>query len=195
MDSKYRSKYQTLLINPLLKSPFIQRLNPIGISLCSLIAGLMIPTFLGMQCPLFAICFLVVSGFLDTLDGSLARSLSTDSNRGAAIDITFDRIVEIAIILGLFLVEPKVRGLYCLLMLASILICITTFLVVGIFTANGSKKSFYYSPGIIERTEAFLFFAAMILFPKAFVLLSVLFSLLVTLTGLMRLCQFARDSV
>lgn len=76
-------------------------------------------------------------------------------------------------------------------MLTSILLCVTSFLVVGIFTEKQTEKSFYYSPGLIERGEAFFFFILMILFPSYFVLLSSLFILLVLLTTAIRVVQFA----
>jgi hypothetical protein len=85
-----------------------------------------------------------------------------------------------------------VDGIFSLLMLGSILICVTSFLVVGIFLENTSQKSFYYSPGLIERAEAFLFFVLMILFSKAFSILAVIFSILVFLTAALRLYQFAQ---
>ena len=78
-------------------------------------------------------------------------------------------------------------------MLGSMLLCITSFLVVGIFVANDSHKSFHYNPGIMERAEAFIFFIAMMLWPSAFVGLAMLFSLLVTLTAIIRLTQFYKQ--
>ena len=77
-------------------------------------------------------------------------------------------------------------------MLGSILLCITSFLVVGIFTPNHSSKSFHYSPGLIERAEAFLFFIVMIFVPYYFTFFAFLFATLVALTALIRLWQFSK---
>ncbi len=148
--------------------------------------------FPGDGLPLAAIAFLLLSGYLDTLDGSLARRCNKTSPFGAALDIISDRIVESAAILGLFLVEPGARGLPCLMMLASTLLCVTTFLVVGIFTQNTSEKGFRYSPGLMERAEAFALFIAMIALPSAFLFLSWLYTLLVMATALIRLYQFGK---
>ena len=93
----------------------------------------------------------------------------------------------------MWLVDPVHRALWCFLMLGSMLLCITSFLVVGIFVANDSHKSFHYNPGIMERAEAFIFFIAMMLWPSAFVGLAMLFSLLVTLTAIIRLTQFYKQ--
>ena len=109
---------------------------------------------------------------------------------GAILDITCDRCVEFSIILGLYLVDPTSRPFLSFMMLGSVLVCVTTFLVVALFTPNESEKGFHYSPGLIERAEAFLFFGLMILFPPLFTPLAALFSILVFLTGLLRIRQF-----
>jgi phosphatidylglycerophosphate synthase len=152
-----------------------------------------------MICPLlvfgwskWALTALLFSGFLDTIDGSLARHTQRASSQGAALDICCDRLVEFSIVLGLYLVDPVTRGFDTLLMLGSVLLCVTTFLVAGIFSEQSSYKSFYYSPGLIERTEAFILFFAMIAWPSQFYWLAPLFTLLVMLTAAIRLWQFSR---
>ena len=194
IDSKFRNPYQKWIIAPLLKWPFLTRRSPMGLTLLGLLFGLLVPLLLFKGESLLALCSLAASGFFDTLDGSIARFQETTSQTGAALDITVDRIVEFCLVLGLYLYLPETRALLCLLMLGSILFCITTFLVVGIFTQNTSAKSFHYSPGLIERAEAFLFFGLMILFPQWFHFLALLFTLLVTLTGCVRIGQFLYHS-
>lgn len=136
-----------------------------------------------------AIACLLISGYLDMLDGSIARLQQRQSDFGAVLDITCDRIVEWSVIMGLFLMAPLYRALPCLLMLGSVLICITSFLVVAIVSENASEKSFRYSPGLIERAEAFVLWILMILFPTQFSLLAYLFSILVLFTAASRLWQ------
>ncbi len=81
------------------------------------------------------------------------------------------------------------HSLVCLLMLASIALCTNSFLVAGIFNKNHSDKSFHYSPGLMERAEAFIFFILMMALPAQFNLLGYLFVLLVTLTACLRLLE------
>lgn len=52
------------------------------------------------------------------------------------------------------------------------------------------EKNFHYSPGVMERAEAFIFFIAMMLWPSAFGKLAALFSVLVLFTAGIRLHQF-----
>lgn len=182
--------YQRWLVDPVLKriSPHY---SPIRVTLLAGFIGVAIFPALKFNRPLLATLLLLLSGFLDTLDGALARKQGTATEWGAVLDIFVDRIVESAVILGLFSVDPLHRGWICLLMLCSILLCITSFLVVGIFTRNDSSKSFHYSPGLIERTEAFLFFLLMIWCPTYIVGLALAFTILTLWTAFFRIKQFA----
>jgi len=187
-----RDKYQKLCIDPLIQSALFYKIfpHPHAVTVIGCLFGVATLPLLALNHPLFALLALAISGFLDTLDGSLARLKNQISCKGAALDIVCDRIVEFAIVLALYSVDTTSRALPTLLMLGAILICVTSFLVVGIFTENRSEKSFHYSPGLIERAEAFIFFSAMILIPSAFYILSYLFAILVFLTAGIRIVQF-----
>jgi len=190
IDSYYRQAYQKVCVEPIL--PFFNRHSPQTLTLSSCLLGLMICPLVIFNFPWIAFLALLLSGFLDTLDGSLARYLNLVTSKGAALDIVCDRIVELAVIIGLFFVDANVRALPSLVMLGSILLCITTFLVVGIFVENPSMKSFFYSPGLIERGEAFIFFSIMILFPSTFMVAAYLFSALTLFTAIFRLWEFMK---
>lgn len=191
IDSYFRTPYQNLIVNPLLRTPLLKTFSPNLITLLALLSGLATLPLLFLHHKVSAFLCLVASGVLDTLDGSLARLQNSISSKGAFYDLFSDRLVEFSVILGLYFYSPNDRSLFCLLMLGSILLCITSFLTVGVFSQNTSKKSFHYSPGIVERAEAFIFFTNMILFPAYFIPLSVIFSVLVFLTALIRLKEFA----
>lgn len=145
------------------------------------------------QFPLLACGLLLLSGYCDILDGALARKTGCVSSSGAVLDIAVDRVVEFAIILGIYWQEPQTRGFLSILMLGSILCCVTSFLVVGIFSANNNQNNFQYSKGLVERFEAFVFFTLMILFPEQFRLLGAVFVILVSLTTLIRITEFLRQ--
>jgi archaetidylinositol phosphate synthase len=191
IDSYYRQYYQKICIEPIL--PFFNQLSPQILTLAGCLSGLIVCPLLIFGFPWIAFLALLLSGFMDTLDGSLARYLKQMSAKGAALDIICDRIVEFAVILGLFFVDVNVRALPALLMLGSILLCVTSFLVVGIFTENQSTKSFFYSPGLIERSEAFIFFSILILFPSTFIVASYCFTALTCFTAFIRLREFIKS--
>lgn len=192
IDSFYRSPYQKILIDPLLNTKLFQKINPIQITLLATLSGVSSLVFLLFGQSFLAAFSLLFSGYLDTLDGSLARVHNKTSPLGAVLDIVSDRTVEFAVLLGLYLQDPT-RALTVIFMLGSVLLCITSFLVVGIFSENHSQKSFYYSPGLIERTEAFFFFILLILIPSFFTPIALLFTLLVLLTTIIRLKQFGQN--
>lgn len=114
--------------------------------------------------PIWAAVFLWISGFLDAVDGSMARLEKKTSAWGTVMDITFDRLVELSVIIGLAIRYPDVQFLL-LLLTASIVFSMTVFLTVGALSEKRGIKSFYYQAGLAERTEGFILFTAMMLFP------------------------------
>ncbi len=102
-----------------------------------------------------------LSGLVDAADGTLAR-MTKPSPLGAILDITFDRVVEIAVIMALASSHPDARLL--LVTLAGIIaIAMSLFLSIGAAVSNKSVKAFHYAPGLGERTEAFICLTLMIL--------------------------------
>jgi phosphatidylglycerophosphate synthase len=106
------------------------------------------------------IALLWLSGLLDAADGALARM--THANVfGAILDITFDRIVEIAVIVALAWGHPEAR--FMLVILAGVIaVAMSLFLSIAAALRNHSVKSFHYAPGLGERTEAFICLSLMI---------------------------------
>ncbi len=191
-QSSFRLYYDRLIVTPVAKQ-LVGRLSPNQATLSAGILGLMVLPALLFNIPLLAVILLLLSGYCDTLDGAIARLSHQVSNQGAVFDIVCDRFVEFCVILALFSLDPTHRAWGAMFMLGSVLICITSFLVVGIFTHNTSEKSFHYSPGLIERAEAFTFFLVMMLWPQAFNWLAALFSLLVVLTAILRLYEYRKN--
>ena len=102
-----------------------------------------------------------LSGLIDAADGTLAR-LTRPSALGAILDITFDRVVEVAMIVALACIFPDAR--FVLVILAGVIaIAMSLFLSIGAAVANQSSKSFHYAPGLGERTEAFICLSLMVL--------------------------------
>lgn len=193
IENKLRPLYQKFLVDPIVKQ-MVNRCTPNQITLASCILGIGVIPALLLQQPILATILLLLSGYCDTLDGSLARLKEQSSNVGTVLDIMSDRLVEFAVIFALFSLDPVHHGLGAIMMLGSILLCVTSFLVVGIFTPNDSHKGFHYSPGLMERAEAFIFFIAMIWLPQYFNLLSSIFCILVLWTAYLRIQEFIQQS-
>lgn len=136
----------------------------------------------------FAVLWL--SGLIDAADGTLAR-LTEPSPLGAILDITFDRIVEISMIVALAIRFADAR--FELLVLAGIIaIAMSLFLSIAAAVANTSIKSFHYAPGLGERTEAFICFSLMILDHTRLVLWTWVFIGVIVFTMLQRVYHVQR---
>jgi phosphatidylglycerophosphate synthase len=109
------------------------------------------------------ILLLAISAALDALDGTIAREFGGASTSfGGVMDLSFDRVVEAAVIIGI--VWPhRDLDFYALLLMASWYINITVFLAVGAAMERTGPKLIDYPPGILERTEALIFFAVLAL--------------------------------
>lgn len=182
-------------ISPLFKAManFFLRLKmtPNNITVIGFLIGLLPFVFIYLDKYLIAVLFLWVSGLFDAVDGEMARISNNSTPFGTLMDVTFDRIVEIGVILAIALKHPQFR-LELLFLTASIILSMTIFLTVGALSENKGSKSFYYQAGVAERTEGFLLFTLMILLPKYIVLISNIFSILIVITAIQRMIEAKR---
>ncbi|GCD09903.1 CDP-alcohol phosphatidyltransferase family protein [Clostridium tagluense] len=162
-----------------------------SITIIAFIIGLLPFAFIYADKPLIAVTLLWVSGFLDAVDGEMARVSNTSTPWGTLMDITFDRLVELGIILAMALKEPQSR-MQLLFLTAAIVLSMTVFLTVGALSQNKGSKSFYYQAGVAERTEGFIFFTLMILIPAHLQLVTGIFSIVIVITALQRLIEARR---
>ncbi len=191
LEQSMRNQCQSIILDPVM--PWLSKwASPLELTIASGFVGLLCGFAIVANCPFTALALLLGTGWLDMADGALARYQNITSQLGAALDIIVDRVVESVVVLALFLQAPSERGLMCILMFISMLLCITSFLVVGIFTENQTEKSFHYSSGLMERAEAFIFFILMIFLPQYFTILALIFSLLVLWTGVSRIIEFTK---
>ena len=108
----------------------------------------------------FAIAALALSAAFDALDGTIARECALPSAVGGVLDLSADRVVEACVIVGIAWRDP---ALYfpALILVATWYVNITIFLAVGAALEGPSKKLIEYPPGILERTEAIIFFVVL----------------------------------
>ena len=156
-----------------------------GLTVVGMLVGLAAACLVLQDYPLAGFAVLWLSGLIDAADGTLAR-LTKPSPLGAILDITFDRVVEIAVILALAYNHPDARFLLVLLA-GTIAIAMSLFLSIGAAVANKSVKSFPYAPGLGERTEAFICLSLMVLDSARLVLWTWVFIGVIGLTMAQRL--------
>ncbi|MGL5439405.1 MAG: CDP-alcohol phosphatidyltransferase family protein [Filifactoraceae bacterium] len=161
------------------------------VTIAAFIIGILSGVFISMDRYFWGIILLWISGFLDVIDGSLARITKTSSGFGAYMDLIFDRLVESGVILGFFFSLPQNELAY-LLFFVAVLFNFTTFIVAGALFENLGEKSIYYDVGIAERTETFIVFTMMMLWPKNSGIILLVFDFVVVLTGLIRFYKIAK---
>lgn len=191
IDSYYRDSLQKWFVDPLASR---LKLAPSWITALSLFFGLACALSIFCGWVIAALCCLALSGYCDVLDGSVARFRKMSSPLGATLDLISDRAVEFAVLFALFLVDPSARALASMVLFGSIYLCIASFFSVSIFTKGESEKSFVYSPGLVERSETFITFALMLIFPFAYAWIAYIYSAAVFLTSLLRLIEFRRHN-
>ena len=148
-----------------LQSSTASALAQIGISAnlataAALAAGIGAGIAFAVKTPGWGILLLAISAALDALDGTLARESGQPTLLGGISDLVADRVVESAVIIGIAWPYP---ALYfpALILIASWYVNITVFLAVGAALERRGPKLIDYPPGILERTEALIFFVVL----------------------------------
>ena len=166
-------------------------LPPNNVTILALLLGVSTSIFLYFDMQIIAVTLLWVSGYLDAVDGAMARRSNSSSSFGTLLDIVSDRIVEVSIVLVLGLKFVDVR--YNLIVLTvCILMSMTIFLTVGALSEKKGVKSFYYQAGVAERSEGFIFFSLMILIPSYLGIITNIFSILIIITAIQRFLEAKR---
>ncbi|MDR0663271.1 MAG: CDP-alcohol phosphatidyltransferase family protein [Spirochaetaceae bacterium] len=161
------------------------KISPICVTFIAFVTGLIASGAYLLGFPLAAVVVLWISGWLDAVDGTLARRTGKTSKLGAFLDVWFDRAVEGCILLSLGIKHPGASfSLLCSAL--AIILSMTAFLLTGAFVENKTKKSFFYQSGIMERSEGFIIFSLMWLLPKYLDLLSYLCAALILFTACQR---------
>lgn len=182
-------------VNPIIElgAKFLLRLKltPNNVTILALLLGISTSIFLYFDMQIIAVTLLWVSGYLDAVDGAMARRSNSSSSFGTHLDIVSDRIVEVSIVLVLGLKFVDVR--YNLIVLTvCILMSMTIFLTVGALSEKKGVKSFYYQAGVAERSEGFIFFSLMILIPSYLGIITNIFSILIIITAIQRFLEAKR---
>ena len=167
------------------------KLTPNNVTILALLLGVSTSIFLYFDMQIIAVTLLWVSGYLDAVDGAMARRSNSSSSFGTLLDIVSDRIVEVSIVLVLGLKFVDVR--YNLIVLTvCILMSMTIFLTVGALSEKKGVKSFYYQAGVAERSEGFIFISLMILIPSYLGIITNIFSILIIITAIQRFLEAKR---
>jgi len=145
-----------------------------------------------------ALVLMLASRVADGLDGAIARA-TRPTDFGGYWDIVADFVFYAAFPLAFIAANPAENGTAGAALLAAFYINGASFLGFAILAAKNNlsitargRKSWYHSGGLLEGTETIAFFAALCLFPSAFVPLAWGFAALTLITAFARVAM-ARD--
>ena len=93
--------YTTKLLNPLTRFLCSLGVKPNHLTFLGLLIGFLAALLIAMSRPLLGSAVILLSGFMDMLDGALARNCGKVSAAGGFLDSVFDRYVDIAIFTAL----------------------------------------------------------------------------------------------
>lgn len=159
-----------------------------GVTILAMLIGVSSGIFTYLDYNYIGVLVLWLSGYLDAVDGTIARETNSSSAFGTIMDITFDRMVEASVIIG---VASRYRELSYSAMLLSIgiIITMTIFLTTGSLTDKKSEKSFYYQAGLAERTEGFIMFSLIILLKDKAEIMIYALTIMIIITILQRFLE------
>ncbi|MBA3661998.1 MAG: CDP-alcohol phosphatidyltransferase family protein [Gammaproteobacteria bacterium] len=190
LDTYLRPIYQLYFLDPIAR--ILKKIPPSMITYMACLTGILVAPALIVNRPLLATVLLLISGFLDTLDGTIARIADLTTEGGVILDVMSDRIVEFAVIVGLLAIDPVHRGFLALFMLGGCYLCMTCFFLTEVYAKPIREKAAHFSPGLMERAEAFVLFLLMIWLPQYFDKLAIAFTLLAILTCYIHFKHLAR---
>ena len=159
-----------------------------GVTILAFIVGLSAAVFVALNWLFVAVAILWISGLLDAVDGTISRKTNTSSSLGTLMDIVFDRLVEIGILMALIILEPSL-AVYVAIVNATIIITMVVFLTVGATAQVKTEKSFYYQAGLAERTEGFIMLSLAILLEGYRHIVLVIFAAMILFTAIQRFVE------
>jgi CDP-diacylglycerol--glycerol-3-phosphate 3-phosphatidyltransferase len=148
MREQLIKRYYTLLeksLRPLLKSG----VSPNAISLLSLLASLSAGICYGYGRIFSGGLLLLLAGFLDTVDGSVARLTGRSDRFGALLDSTLDRYAEFFVFFG-FLYHFRNRWMFAVVLLA-----LMGSVMVSYVKARAQSLGTVRTVGLMQRPERF----------------------------------------
>ena len=157
-----------------------------GLSYAALGLGLVGAALFYVDCGGWALAVLVGSGLCDALDGRVARLGNGATAWGGVLDLTFDRIVEAAVLLGIALPHPAWH-LPALVLACTWYVNLCVFLAVGAASDQAREKLIVYPPGLLERGEALVFALAVVVAPAWMPLAAYVYAALEVYTAAQRL--------
>lgn len=166
--SRMCSLYQERIISPSINIILnrFPSIKPNQLTIAGCIAALVMIIFAFLDVYWAATLLLLLAGYLDTIDGPLARISKNESNKGAFLDLFSDRFVEFCAIFALYSFFPNERSFFCVLLLGALMTYLSSYYLNLLFSRASMVNEF--GPSWQQRLIMFGFFVAMMLIPPLF---------------------------
>jgi len=187
LDTRAR-KYVQPLLNKVADGFIKMGFTANGVTILAFIIGLIAAVLVGFRLFIPAVAVLWISGLLDAVDGTVSRKTSTSSPLGTLMDVVFDRIVEIGILMALIIIQPEL-AVHVAIVNATIILTMVVFLTVGATASVQSEKTFYYQPGVAERSEGFVMLSLAILIQNHRAIVLLIFAGMILFTAIQRFVE------
>ena len=138
--------------------------TPNGLSYAALGFGIAAALLFYRQAHGWAFIVLLASGLCDAVDGRVARLGGGATAWGGVLDLTFDRVVEAVVLLGIAVPHPAWH-LPALVVACTWYVNLCVFLAVGAASERTGGKLIAYPPGLLERSELLVFALIVVLLP------------------------------
>ena len=183
------TKFATILLK--------HQISPNQITLFSFILGIFCFIFLSLGFIYIALLFFIFNRIFDGVDGALAR-LKEPTDLGGFYDIISDFLIYALLPFGFILFDNNNFLSMSLLLTSFIGTCSTFLTTAWIFEKKKikieqlSKKSFFYSEGLIEGTETIILFIFMFLFYEVANFIAWIFAILCFITSIIRIIKVSK---
>ena len=180
------TKFATILLK--------YQISPNQITLFSFTLGIFCFIFLSLGFIYTALFLFLLNRIFDGVDGALAR-LKEPTDLGGFYDIISDFLIYALLPFGFILFDNNNFLSMSLLLTSFIGTCSTFLTTAWIFEKKKikieqlSKKSFFYSEGLIEGTETIILFIFMFLFYEVANFIAWIFAILCFITSIIRIIK------
>jgi CDP-diacylglycerol---glycerol-3-phosphate 3-phosphatidyltransferase len=155
-------------ISPLIRIMILLKITPTILTILGFLVGLVSVFYIWRGNFLYGAAFILLSGIIDTFDGTLARTAGKTSDFGALLDSTLDRYIEFVIILGLFGYFANSGDHNTILFQVLSLFALIGSTMVSYVKARGESLSYDCNVGIFQRPLRIIIFVFALLFNKIF---------------------------
>jgi phosphatidylglycerophosphate synthase len=184
-------------IRPLIDKPLAivaKRAVAVGISadvvtVTGFALGMVAAALIASQLYWAGLAALLLSRFMDGLDGAVARQTKL-TDVGGYLDITLDFIFYASAVFAFALADPARNALAAAFLTTSFMAPAATFLAYAIFAAKHNittdirgSKSLYYLGGLTEGSETIFTLCLMCAFPDWFALIAVVYGVMCWITA------------